>query len=42
MGRYDNLHGDEDLVEYTYDELYDMECEKADQLNDELWLEERE
>lgn len=36
--RYDNLHGDEDEVELTSDEIYELECQMADQMNDDAWL----
>ena len=36
----DGWMGDEYEVEYTWDELYDMACEEADLINDQL--EERE
>lgn len=34
----DGWHGDEYDIEYTDDELYDMECQEADLLNDELQI----
>lgn len=42
VGRYDNLHGDEDEVELTWDELEDLKAQEADLLNDQLWIEEHE
>lgn len=35
-------HGDEYDVEYTREELYDLECQEADLQNDKEWLEDRE
>jgi len=32
----DGWHGDEYDIEYTEDELYDMECQEADLLNDDI------
>ena len=32
----DNIHGDEDEVLYTREELYEMECQKADEENDDV------
>lgn len=36
-GMMDGWHGDEDDVELTYDERYELECQKADEQNDELY-----
>jgi hypothetical protein len=35
-GTFDGWHGDEYDIEYTEDELYDMECQEADLLNDDI------
>lgn len=31
-------HGDEDEVEFTWEELDDINCQKADEQNDKDWL----
>lgn len=41
-GRYDNLHGDEDEVQYTWDELEEFRMQEADLQNDADWLENHE
>lgn len=37
-GMMDGWHGDEYEVEYTWEELYELECQEADILNDEQWV----
>ena len=38
MKQWGEYHGDEDDVEFTWEELDDIECQKADEQNDEDWL----
>jgi hypothetical protein len=49
-GMMDGWHGDENEVEFTcfsayrgtrltWDEWYDIECQKADLINDMVWIE---
>lgn len=37
-GMMDGWHGDEYEVEYTWEELDDIACQKADEKNDMDWL----
>lgn len=37
-GMMDDWHGDEYDVEFTWEELDDIACQKADEQNDEDWL----
>lgn len=37
-GMMDGWHGDEYDVEFTWEELDEIECQKADEQNDENWL----
>lgn len=37
-GVMDGWHGDEYEVEFTWEELDDIECQKADEQNDADWL----
>lgn len=41
-GRYDNLHGDEDEVLYTREDLERWRDEAVDFLNDQEWIENNE